>query len=310
MKWCRLFCFMAVAFVWGCGGETGTGDKPKQNQAPQVTKVRIQPDNPSSTQDLYAVVSGGDPDGDYVRYTFQWQINGQLLRDEGRSKLGSENIKRGDLVLVWVTPNDDQSSGDAVASPEMEILNSPPSISSVEIMPEVALPDDEVEAVAEVNDSDDDSVAIRYLWIVNGEASEETSSNLFSTQGLKRGDRLVVRATPEDSDSQGEPASSAEVSLQNRPPTIASQPPGNLVATGKYRYPVKAEDRDGDPLQFRLEGSPPEGMRIDAKTGLLEWAFSEVPEETIFVDIRVSDGQGGEAKQSYDFTVPGSESES
>ena len=83
----------------------------------------------------------------------------------------------------------------------------------------------------------------------------------------------------------------------NSAPTITSQPIVVTEISQPYRYQVEASDPDvGDPLTFTLlEG--PEGVRIDAETGLLEWASPVAGEHRVVVGVRDQGGLG--AFQGY-----------
>ncbi|MHB8861524.1 MAG: putative Ig domain-containing protein [Pirellulaceae bacterium] len=88
----------------------------------------------------------------------------------------------------------------------------------------------------------------------------------------------------------------------NSPPVITSTPPTQAADAQPYRYVVGARDADDDPLSFTLTAGPA-GMTIDASTGLIRWTpdISQVGQQQ--VEVRVEDGQGGAAHQSYTVAV-------
>ena len=86
----------------------------------------------------------------------------------------------------------------------------------------------------------------------------------------------------------------------NHPPTITSTPP--LMVNRTYEYDVKATDPDGDALAFSLTNAP-DGMTIDAETGLIRWTASPTQIGTVAPTVTVSDGRGGAASQSLALTV-------
>jgi hypothetical protein len=88
------------------------------------------------------------------------------------------------------------------------------------------------------------------------------------------------------------------VFVRNSPPVIVSSPPARLEEGTSYRYDVEAEDADGDPLRFSLEGDPPEGMVMDRDTGIIEWQV-EVPEGavTYTYEVVAEDQEGARAIQ-------------
>ncbi len=87
----------------------------------------------------------------------------------------------------------------------------------------------------------------------------------------------------------------------NHAPQIVSQVPRNGTAGGAYRYDVKATDIDLDPLSFKLL-SGPVGMTVDP-FGRIRWPLSVADIGAHSGVVQVSDGRGGLANQSIEFTV-------
>ncbi|MCU7935406.1 MAG: VCBS repeat-containing protein, partial [Candidatus Thiodiazotropha sp. (ex Dulcina madagascariensis)] len=88
----------------------------------------------------------------------------------------------------------------------------------------------------------------------------------------------------------------------NDPPSMISTPVTSATAGVLYSYDVEAIDPEGDPLTFALDAAPA-GMVIDTATGLINWtpAMAQVGLQGVIV--RVGDGKGGFATQSYSVTV-------
>jgi hypothetical protein len=88
--------------------------------------------------------------------------------------------------------------------------------------------------------------------------------------------------------------------IGNQAPTIVSAAvtSGNLLES--YRYPVVATDPNNDALQYSLTTAPI-GMTIDRASGVIDW----IPPGTgtLDVGVRVDDGRGGSATQSFVVTV-------
>jgi hypothetical protein len=81
---------------------------------------------------------------------------------------------------------------------------------------------------------------------------------------------VQVAATPFDGVDKGNTRRSGVLVILNSAPKIVSDPP-ERAAKGVYRYAVQAEDPDGDPLRFSLQGQPPAGMEVDSETGVVQW---------------------------------------
>ncbi|MEX2214855.1 MAG: putative Ig domain-containing protein [Phycisphaeraceae bacterium] len=88
----------------------------------------------------------------------------------------------------------------------------------------------------------------------------------------------------------------------NVAPVFTSPPPAQAVVGLPLSHQVTAEDVDGDALTFFLLQAP-DGMAIDTATGLLEWSPTNLQLGDQAVQIRVIDGRGGQATQSFTITV-------
>jgi RHS repeat-associated protein len=84
----------------------------------------------------------------------------------------------------------------------------------------------------------------------------------------------------------------------NRPPVFTSTPVVDATVNTAYSYPAAATDPDGDPLTFTVI-SGPQGLSIDPATGLVTWAPTVAQLGTDAVTLRVDDGKGGTATQTY-----------
>ena len=66
-----------------------------------------------------------------------------------------------------------------------------------------------------------------------------------------------------------------------------------------YRYAVHATDLDaGDPLAFALVTAP-DGMTIDAATGVIDWVPGAAQAGPQAVELRVTDAAGFAATQAF-----------
>ncbi|WP_287726274.1 putative Ig domain-containing protein [Microcystis sp. M061S2] len=86
----------------------------------------------------------------------------------------------------------------------------------------------------------------------------------------------------------------------NTPPQIISSPNTVTLINNTYSYEVRATDFDNDTLTYSLI-NPPEGMTINANTGLIAYTPTKLGKQT--VEIKVSDGFGGTNTQSYQLQV-------
>ncbi len=92
--------------------------------------------------------------------------------------------------------------------------------------------------------------------------------------------------------------------LVNDVPAITSVPPLRAIAGRAYTYLVTTTDAypSGDVHTFAL-GRAPEGMMIDAATGLVSWTPSDGQIGANAVSVEVSDGNGGRVVQEFSVVV-------
>lgn len=100
------------------------------NSSPVIQGASIEPKVAYGTDRLKANVKSSDPDGDIIYYTYQWEKNGVVLNEERGEYLERGRFKRGDSIVVIVTPDDRENPGKPEKSDPIIILNSPPIIVS------------------------------------------------------------------------------------------------------------------------------------------------------------------------------------
>ncbi len=88
----------------------------------------------------------------------------------------------------------------------------------------------------------------------------------------------------------------------NEPPQITSVPMQITRVLSPYAYQVEVTDADGDSLTYSLSESP-EGMTINAVTGLITWTPDETQIGTNHVTVRVDDAREAWASQIFALRV-------
>jgi YD repeat-containing protein len=153
-------------------------------------------------------------------------------------------------------------------------------------------------------DPDGDAIAYSLTSAPVGMAIDPASGLI--TWIPAHGQEGVHSVTLAVSDDQGGSAlqiwSIGVASRPNVAPTITSTPQGWVLTGGAYVYEVAAHDADGDTLQYSLEEAPAD-MAIGADDGVLHWVASGVPLGQYPVRVRVDDGFGGTAFQTFGLHV-------
>ena len=92
------------------------------------------------------------------------------------------------------------------------------------------------------------------------------------------------------------------LAVVNRNPIIQTQPELEIIGGQSYQYDLNAIDADLDNLSYRLLVAP-QGMTIDAVTGLINWQTATTNIGNQVVKVEVTDGRGGFTQQSYTLSV-------
>jgi hypothetical protein len=100
------------------------------NSPPVIQEVRIEPKVAYANDNLKVSVRSSDADGDTVDYTYQWEKNGVILSEDKKGILEKGQFKKGDSIIVTVTPDDSESIGKTIKLEPIIIANSPPIITS------------------------------------------------------------------------------------------------------------------------------------------------------------------------------------
>jgi hypothetical protein len=252
---------------------------------------------------VQAVATASDPDGDPVSLRYAWQIDSRRLLDTGaRIQLPGNAINATVSVTVIATDGQDESPP---TIGRFRAGNRAPRVTSLEIET-VEIADRSArrphwKVDAKVVDEDRNHTSVHYEWVVNGLVEAE-GTDVFPQDHAKRGDSVMVRATPFDGQAHGPTLESPPVEIKNSVPEIVSSPPG-LDASGEFRYAPEVHDRDkGDQLSYRLiEG--PKGMEIDASSGLIVWKPNASNVGSHAVAFEVSDRFEGRSRQSFQVRV-------
>ena len=138
------------------GGGSPVGGEPAPapgasvpNSPPEIRGVQFVGGDGRPGNTLGVEMEGYDADGDPVQFEIAWQKNGQPA---GTGKRLAAPVKRGDKVIVTVTPFDGKERGMS-ATLSREILNTPPAIEGQE---EFQVSDNSVTFHVRASDADGD----------------------------------------------------------------------------------------------------------------------------------------------------------
>ncbi len=253
---------------------------------PPVVTVTIEPWEPTTADDLEAVATATDADGDAVSLVYAWTVDGAPTEHAGDGVPASETAKH-DVWEVTVTPYDGEIEGEA-ASAAVEIANTPP-VAAVTFEPLLPAADEDVVAVASATDADGDVVTFAYAWSVDGKATANTTDTV-TAKDTAAGQRWEVTVTPSDDEEAGEQVTAA-VPIENTAPVMVSvtlQPDAPYV-TQDVTALVEASDIDGDAVTYTYTWSVDGAEVLSGASDTLP-AGSFAKHQTIAVEVVPNDG--------------------
>jgi hypothetical protein len=286
----------AASATAGAGDTSSTAG----SSVPVISRVALSPAVPVPGTEMRAVVEASDPDGDLLRFHYVWTHNGREVGNGPKSVLYLVDLEKGDRIEVKVTASDGVNQSEPMMA-RASTGNRPPVLSAVTLEPFGDIRAGEViSATPHALDPDNDRLDFRYRWTVNGDARGRERT--FDTTGLHRGDQIQAWVVADDGRDQSREVSSPILMLGNSPPVI-SRLPSEQFDDGTFRYTFAAKDPDGDRnLRFFVEKGP-EGMRMDAISGVLTWTPTASQAGVHPIEVGVKDGKGEGSTFTFELTV-------
>jgi len=257
--------------------------------AVKPTRLHIEPENPGRGDQLRAMMMESEG-----RAYYQWYVNGELVKEGDDPTLSTENLERGDSVMVKVRTKE----GELVSEP-VTIVNAPPVIKRAFLLPTSPKKGDILKVDLDVDDPDGDDVYLHYEWSINGLPAGGDSETLKAD--LRRGDDVSVKITPIDSEDSVGRTVERSVVVGNAPPVVEGGIKRLKVVNGILTGKIDAVDPDGDPVEFNVVDAP-EGLEVDSD-GNLRWVLPEAVSGSHTISVMVSDGHGGESVLSFELSL-------
>lgn len=308
VRWVLIFaCISVLAVDASCtdgsspnapGGAAGTS---KGNQAPVVTSAKILSDPIVLTGPVAVQVVAEDPEREAVSFHYQWFVDDAPLLKQTKAILPAELLRRGQAVMVEITPTDGTNRGQPYKTKPVVVGNTSPKITSLTFVSQVLRSGEKIQVQVEADDPDHDRVDLAFKWFRNGTMVKEGEEPFLDTVGFVSGDRIAVEVVAQDPEKSSSSLMSDPLVLGNSAPTIVSSPPAPGVQD-RFEYAVRAVDLDGDKLTYQLETAPP-GMTITESSGQIAWSIPADQQGTFRVKVVATDGHGGMATQEFDLTL-------
>jgi len=268
---------------------------------PSIASVELEPRRPVAGTRLRAKALLRDARGQKVGVDYRWQTASGRPLGEGRD-LDTTGLEPGSVVEVVATPRYDEQSGEpfthrfrleAEASQIAVVVidsRDGKSVGSL-LRAVIATTDDEAGF---------DEVALE--WRVAGRVVGDEEQ--LDTTPFQPGDVVELRARPAGGELGEEPGRIRPVHAEpivlapSPAPAIVSKPSSG-VEGGRYRYMMEARSPvRGAQLRYELLKGP-EGMTVDAASGLVEWHPKTGQRGPFDVEVAVMDQWGSGMAQGF-----------
>lgn len=209
----------------------------KLNDPPEAVDLKLLPDEPFGNDDLEAVWTFVDDDGESESQETEvrWFRNGtEVVSARGLRTLPSSLTGAFEEWKFTVRPHDGVSFGPLAESPSVIIANRAPVATSLAIEPVTPLTGDALEALFAVSDPDGDETTVGIMWFKDDEEVPELRNQLTVRPTMtSHGERWYFVATPNDGSTDGLPARSPSVTIGNtRPDVLSMSVNGRVLPTG------------------------------------------------------------------------------
>lgn len=183
--------------------------------------------------------------------------------------------------------------------PPIAHVDQPPRIEQLQLSPARPTIREDLSAVVKSSDPEGSWVDTHYKWTVNDHELYHRTADRLPKSELKKGDVVVLAVEVSDGTNSVERAL-PPVTIANSDPIWLTDPRTMKEVIGKR---LQAQDPDGDPVNYRLEGAPA-GMNIDSKGGLLTYKGSEDAEAGDYqIAVIAEDDDGGSVRWNFGISV-------
>lgn len=261
------------------------------NTAPTFTTVTLSATTVVEGGVLTCSASGwSDLDDDPPGWRWSWYVNDGLLPGLEDATLDSSHFSRGQQVACGAQAWDGGLGSDVLISVPAVVLNSPPSLTSVQVSNLSPRIDSLISATpVGVNDPDGDDVTLSYAWFLSG--TQRATGPALQPGSFVAGETFYVEVTPHDGLLAGPTVRSATGIIANTPPVVTNatiSPSSPLTGDALVAF-ATGTDANLHPLTFTYEWTVNGGPATGA-TGNRLPASSTQRGDVIRVEVVAHDG--------------------
>ncbi|MDH4100705.1 MAG: putative Ig domain-containing protein [Nitrospirota bacterium] len=145
------------------------------NTPPKVESVMFTPGRLYRGADITATPKAVDVDGDEIRYSYRWSINGEAVPGNDSPVLKGEKLRKGYMVAVAVIAYDGTEEGATYTTRPAQVQNAPPAFVST---PPLSFEGHSYSYKATAQDPDGDTLVYSLLSAPRGMIIDGASGNI------------------------------------------------------------------------------------------------------------------------------------
>ena len=208
-----------IATAGGAEGPAVEAEVTVVNAVPTVD-VTMSPADPLSNEDIVAIATAEDLDGDTVQLSWTWTRDGVGTSHTGDT-VSSADTLRWQTWEVTVVPFDGAEDGPPGVGTAV-VGNAPPTVNSVTISPEEAYEDTEITFEADISDMEGDEPTVSYAWYVDGSLVSEATEATLTGEHFDKHQEVWLELTASDAYDDGTPVTSNTITVLNSAPTLTT----------------------------------------------------------------------------------------
>jgi hypothetical protein len=246
------------------------------NIPPVASNLKITPEKPTTGSNLTASYTYSDEDNGLESGSeIRWYKNDGIITDFKGNVLSSSVTARGDSWYFTVRPRDGSRFGILEKSPPVTILNTPPIINSVSILPANPKSNGTITARYDYRDIDNDRESGTEIeWYMNDELRLKkvvnSEADKINPLPISKGQKWYILVRPKDGIDFGEPLKSQSVAVDNAPPAIENI--AVTVSSGNVIISFDLVDTDGDLCDLNID--------YQGGTAKTSWVKATIKEST------------------------------
>lgn len=286
------------------GTGSGSADVLIGNTPPVIGSTTITPEEPYSFDTLTCTANDiMDADFNDVTLSYEWLINSEVQEETSNVLSGPFSV--GDSIVCRVTPNDGYTNG-VKSQDVVRIINSAPTIDSIEITPAAGVEADTMLTCSAVgSDADNEELTTSYSWTdAAGNVLASSDMLQLDTSMVSPDDVLTCTATVTDPNGESV-TQTAMVSVENTDPVVDSDAmiTGDATTTSTVLCSASFSDANDGALTTSYAWTNAQGMTVGSSSSYTILASDTDVGEALTCTASATDSNGAAVSSSTSIII-------